>query len=182
MWSPNNDNSEQVTIENSSNVTEFTYTFTKTVRLNTVISMIHGSSGSHYWVVGSPTIDIIANDRITGVRKEHGAWITNYFYNWRDSNSSHFSKFIFLSDCLADEWTTPTTWSPTTQDNSQDVAISNLAYYNECDNVSINLTDLTLEAHDQTGIQTGVLSWVTIDTASGITISPTTQEFYEYRD
>ena len=94
----------------------------------------------------------------------------------------YFSKFVFLSDCLADEWTTPATWSPTALDSSNNIAISNLAYFNECDNVPIDLISLTLEAHDQTDLQSGVLTWVTIDLTAGITMSPTAQDFYEYHN
>ena len=92
------------------------------------------------------------------------------------------SKLIYLSDCLADEnWVKPATWNPTDIGTSQ--STSGLAYFNECENAAIPLTDLSFELYDMTAVRAIALTWGTVDTTTGtVTLTPTWQEYAEYNN
>lgn len=124
------------------------------MRLNTVIFVRQDCTWTNPYIlkVGSPETIVYNSPGVSCYNEWEGTWVTDYVKIERNSPGKlDLGKLIYLSDCLADENSMiVTAWYPT--DYGDSLSASGLAYYNECLNVPIALTDLTFEVYDKTSV------------------------------
>lgn len=167
IWSPDDTHTQTFGINAGTvagKLASLNFAFDFSVKLTSVISLMHGNVGNNYFyiatqtfteaVLNSGTKTTISSGTMAGYVEVEttsaSPWTGTDFANRRNWGAI-VSKTIFLGMSLEVTWTTPSTFSAVALGDTQAFSISDSSYFNEFTQSAVNLADLTFEFYENTG-------------------------------